>query len=250
MVFLLFAIGTTVWNQYRVETIETESVILANVEDREYPAEVFVPTPISREERLASMRQKIAEGGAITISSPEPVVEEETEESDLVTTDVVVPVVQRCSGYREFSGSWQFEGIKFDVTEGARIVYRESTSVPKSSSETIASGTVLVTETGREILLQLPIRTSPSTNTHCLASDVVGVAQDGSLIRNNETGLYGIFSANTLIGYALDGFPIYGVSNIPSDKCGGQMTNGQYGYYLAEERDVILNCYSSVPVSI
>ena len=60
--------------------------------------------------------------------------------------------------------------------------------------------------------MQLPVRNIPSGGTTCISTDVIGIATDGSLIRNNEAGVYGIFGANTLVGWALDGFPIYGSS--------------------------------------
>ena len=82
----------------------------------------------------------------------------------------------------------------------------------------------------------------------CLYSDVVGIAQDGSLIRNNEVGLYSVFGSDTLIGYALDGFPIYGKIKESGDKCGGSVVNGQYRYSLSDQREFILNCFSAPPV--
>jgi hypothetical protein len=81
-------------------------------------------------------------------------------------------------------------------------------------------------------------------NPTCLPHEVVGIARDGSLIRNDEAALYGIFDDTVLIGYALDGFPIYGQTvDRPLDQCGGAMVDGSYRYYLSEERDHVLGCY-------
>lgn len=245
VVFLLVAISATVWNQRSGKLSATETVLLAEVTDREYGAEVALPELLSREEKLASMRQKIAEGGDISISSPEPIMDEEStedgvgEEETETEIEVEISVAQHCVGYKKYSGQWQVSGIMFEVTEGARIVYREN-----------SPDVVAVSGMQKEVVMQLPLLGLSTTNTNCLKTDVVGIAQDGSLIRNEEAGLYGVFGANTLIGYALDGFPIYGVSSQVGDRCGGQVVNGQYGYYLSDNRDVILNCFSSTPVNI
>jgi hypothetical protein len=68
------------------------------------------------------------------------------------------------------------------------------------------------------VVLQLPLPFGPQGKT-CLSYDVVGVALDGSLIRNNEHSLYQVFGSETLIGYALDGFPIYGLNKSSAARC-------------------------------
>ena len=115
---------------------------------------------------------------------------------------------------------------------------------------TTASGTPLLT-TETEVVIQLPLRSVPLGTASCLPTDVVGIAKDGSLIRNSEVTLYAVFGADTLIGYALDGFPIYGArSGVALDECGGTGAIGQYRYYLEAERGYILNCFASEPISI
>lgn len=245
IVFLLVAIGVTVLKQDSNSIATNKSLLLVDNLDKEYSAAVDISSSLSREDRLVAMRKKIADGGEIFISAPEPAVEEDAEVEE-VSVEQEPVAVQQCPGYREFSDLWKVDGILFDVVEGYRILYREVESIPVYN----ASGTSYTGDTKREVLLQLPVRIAPTSNVSCLSTNVVGVAQDGSLIRNNETGLYGVFGSNTLVGYALDGFPIFGVSNRPSDKCGGHMENGQYGYYLSDERDVILNCFSATPTSI
>ncbi len=242
--FLLVAIGATILKQGQVETDSSKSVILAQVDDREHSAEVSVPESISREDRLASMRQKIAEGGKITVSAPQPAVQEEVVEAAVVAE---TNTVQKCAGYRESSPLWQVDGVQFEVTEGVRIVFRE---VIEAKTQMIGSSSVPTSETRREILAQLPVRTFKSPSSSCLPTNVVGIAQDGSLIRNDEAGLYGVFGSGTLVGYALDGYPIYGVSKVVGDKCGGQVAGGQYGYYLSDKRDSVLNCFSALPISL
>ncbi|MEZ4195225.1 MAG: hypothetical protein R3B53_02395 [Candidatus Paceibacterota bacterium] len=80
---------------------------------------------------------------------------------------------------------------------------------------------------------------------------MVGIAKDGSAIRNQDVALYSIFGQETLVGYALDGFQIFGQNNsVPLDECGGAMVNNEYRYYLSKERQTVLNCYSGVPIKI
>ena len=72
-------------------------------------------------------------------------------------------------------------------------------------------------ETGPSAVLQLPSRTMPAASPSCIGSDVIGIANDGSLIRNDELSLYGVFGSETRIGYALDGLPIYGITTMRGD---------------------------------
>jgi hypothetical protein len=79
---------------------------------------------------------------------------------------------------------------------------------------------------------------------------VIGITIGGSLIRNNEVGVYGVFGGDTLVGYALDGFPIYGTSGQKTDICGGGMIGGQYRYMISSSRGTIINCFAGTPVAI
>jgi hypothetical protein len=71
------------------------------------------------------------------------------------------------------------------------------------------------------------------------------------LIRNDEVNLYGLFSANTVVGYALDGFPIYGAAaDRTTDQCGGAVGDSGYGYMINSERDFIVACFRARPVEL
>lgn len=251
VVFLIAAIGTTVWQKRSSSNLVTEASQFAEVGDKEYTAEVYAPETISREERLADMRKKIAEGSGVTISSPETIVMavEEVEENDIPENETKGEL-DKCLDYIEYSGLWPAVGVQLDVAEGARIVYMEITSENELNQDVSSSSIVTLPEVQRDVLLQLPVRSGPMPGTSCIASDVVGIAKDGSLIRNREVGLYGIFGSGTIVGYALDGFPIYGAGEVVSDECGGSIIGGQYGYYLSKDRETILNCFAAVPVDI
>ena len=113
----------------------------------------------------------------------------------------------------------------------------------------------LETAAGQSVTLAPPDvsacqRNSNDAGANRAPSDVIGIALDGSLIKNNEYSLYSIFREETLIGYALDGFPIYGQSEVSTDECGGILADNQYRYYLSKERKAVLYCYSGTPVEI
>jgi hypothetical protein len=253
--FLFFAIGVTVWSQYSTNPSVSNPVILAEVGSQEYTAEVYVRDTQSREERLDEMRKKIADSGDLSFSTPvsdlnTDLIVEAPEENTVSALERSEAVMQQCPGFTEYVGVWPVEGVSIDVVEGARLVYQDIVSEYELAPTTATSGTVLPPDTQRDVLLQLPIRTASMPGISCLASDVIGVAKDGSLIRNNEASLYGVFGSNTLIGYTLDGFPIYGMADFAGDACGGQTVNGQYGYYLSANRKEILNCFVAVPISL
>jgi len=113
----------------------------------------------------------------------------------------------------------------------------------------VASTTSSTTETLVEkvVKLSLPIKFAPLGGQYCVASDIVGVTLGGSLLLNSEANLYKAFSSNTLIGYALDGFPVYGTGTSLTDGCGGISVEGQYRYELSADRETIINCFSDRP---
>jgi hypothetical protein len=217
------------------------AVFVATTEaDQSYSATISTPETASREERIKSLKEKIAAMSDQTIAaapdspSPEiPVLPEVVEGT--------VAVEQRCATYHHSGASWDSHNVKIDEVEGARLVYRDVPAAAGSSTEISSS---------RDVVLQLPLRSIPSAQLSCITSDVIGVAKGGSLIHNTEVGVYKIFGADTLVGYALDGFPIYGASDGKTDVCGGKMVAGQYRYQISNKRSTIINCYASSPVSL
>jgi hypothetical protein len=152
---------------------------------------------------------------------------------------------QYCLEYQPYMGAWPRSGVELEMAEGARLVFEET--LPEM---VLAGSTTVEQAPSRSVLLQLPVTTLPASMPSCLQTDVIGIAKDGSLIRNNEVGLYGIFGSDTIVGYALDGFPIFGMSIERTDQCGGAIVAGQYGYYLSAERTEIVHCFAGQPVSL
>jgi hypothetical protein len=208
------------------------------------PATVVVEDPALREsaraERIATLRQKIAASGLVTLPVSSESIPSDDGASDSATStepDRVVAALS-CSEPVSYQGVWDTRGINFQESEGARVVYREDTSRATSTFAT-------------EVLLQLPTRAYPIGAAVCPSTDVIGVALDGSLMRQNEVALYSIFGAESLLGYALDGFPVYGSFGAPPlDECGGAVVSGQYRYFLDADRPTLITCFSDTPVSL
>lgn len=127
VLFLLMAIGTTVFKQNYNLGMADKPENPAERMNEEYKAEVYVKETVTREERLISMREQIAKSNSVTISSPvsnPPEIETPalSEESESKTE----AEVQYCQDYAKYAGSWPNGGVMLDVSEGARIVYTEN----------------------------------------------------------------------------------------------------------------------------
>lgn len=238
IVFLLVAIGATIVNKKPASVDSGPEIEFVDTTDEDRPVEYYSPETLDRDSRLASMRQKISESLDLMISTPEldPVPDE------VLLDDPVIDNPLYCPNYSVYTGVWPVSGVKHDVAEGARIFYTETNVEvePSSASSSIESEV-------KNNLLQLPLVPAIGVKKNCIPFDVVGIALDGSLIKNNEASLYGLFGGETLIGYALDGFAIYGTSEVQTDDCGGGVVNGSYSYYLSTNRDTVINCFTANP---
>jgi hypothetical protein len=245
IVFLLVGIGVTLLQQgFVLPTGLSAAVFVANPSDAPVTASVSSEVEISREERIASLRKKIAALGTLE-SEPSPEAEQVAASSTAAATVAVSEIVEnRCAAYAPFGGVWDSRKILMSEAEGARIVYRET------ESPSAASGTAPVAAKTKQILMELPVKSLPPASSHCIPTDVVGITTNGTLLRNDERIAYGSFDAGTLIGYALDGFPIYGSSNTQTDTCGGVVVGGQYRYYLHPERTTMISCFAGKPINL
>lgn len=214
-------------------------------------------TAVDRPGSLASMRAKIAALGA-QFGEISPENEVVTAEADPVvggsaTTTDDKDTVTLCANYRTIAPP-ALGRVAFKEGEGALMVYRTEVAVAQPLVDPSASATASVPPISglRDVtLLQLPLRTSPLSQSSCIPYDVVGIATDGSYIRNDEQSAYAVFGSDILIGYALDGFPIYGLNKrVTTDSCGGARGFDTYRYYLSDTRDGVLGCFSGVPISL
>lgn len=249
IVFLIMAISATLFKTQTKSDSQDSQIQFVDSAQEEYSAEIILPESVSRESKLAEMKRKIAESGEVSISAPvdeEMGIEEEVV-AEVVSEESLQGELINCPSYSTYAGAWSPDGVKFELSGGVRLVYRDVVSEPKTVSASTSSSS---TESliNRLVLIELPIY--PIVSKSCIPTDVIGIANDGSLIRNNEAGLYGVFGPQTQIGFALDGYPIYGLSNNTQDECGGEIVGGQYGYYLSSERETVLNCFTGRPSSI
>lgn len=228
-IILLLVMGLSFSNSNSTLNQEAGSILALEFDetDKSYSVEEnIIDIDEKRKKRLEALAAKIANISIPAVEEPEPEVKVETEDPDMVGEVVL------CNNYQKYNGLWSAAGLQFEVVEGARLLSR-------------------TTDTESELVLQLSLFSTPYGNSSCLKTDVVGIALDGSLIRNNDYKLYGIFSSETLLGYALDGFPVYGLNSAKNtDKCGGASTNGQYAYYLDKDREGVVGCFAGTPVTL
>lgn len=234
VVFLLVGIGTAVADRFsKVQTVSTEPIFVTS--EINEVASVAVQEP-DRASRRAQYRDTIAAGATLYI-------QEEFYEADALDgdeDDVVGNTVQYCPNYRAYAGQLLGNTMPLIVREGARVIYQE---------EAIQASTSVATAE-RTVALAIPLRAIVAGSPACLSTDVIGVTLGGTLIRNTDVVRYAGFSATTLIGYALDGLPIYGQSDVPLDQCGGAVVNGQYQYHLSLDADTLLRCFTGVPAEL
>ncbi len=204
------------------------------------------PEGFAYDERVRELRKKIAGSSLAEYQdvTVEPTVGTTTEEgsegeTEETTDGTVVLAEKRCSLYQVSNTPWDAREIKMQVSEGARIFYRTGATATVGSTTTAA----------KEILARLPLRTS-GTGSYCVPSDVIGITENGYLIYNDDVALFASYGANALIGYALDGLPIYGASAEKTDECGGARVGGSYRYILNTNRDTVIACFAATPIAL
>lgn len=229
-------------------TSQLAALGLAGVGDEEKTYTATLPDSTREfnfDERVSELRDKIAGRNLASDVEPAVAVVEATTTDELALSEEenneeVVLTEKRCSLYQPSGGLWDARGVKMIVSEGARVFYRDGTATASVGSTTTPT---------KEVLAELPLRKSGS-GAFCIPTDVIGITENGYLIRNNEVNLFTSYGANSLIGYALDGLPIYGASGAKIDDCGGAVVGGQYQYILDDKRDTLIACYAGTPVAI
>ena len=259
VVFLVIGIGATLaqqfsradrtgWDEQPLPPAQPVATYTATSSDAEREPD--------RAQRRAALRAKLAELGDSVLGAPESDALEPDATSSRATSSapdtrsLLAGGVERCPNYATSTVGWQPAGLTFNEVEGARLLERAIAA--EAARDTTATVTAsLPPEQRREVVVQLPLRTLPAPSPSCLPSDVVGIATDGSLIRNDEASIYAIFGAETLVGYALDGFPIYGRNDrAQTDMCGGHIVGDSYRYVLSSEREVVVRCFSAQPIAL
>lgn len=215
--------------------------------NNEISGAVYEPNIIDRESIISRLRTAISTR-EVEIKQTEIPSEEVNVEATISSGGVVA--LQTCSNQKDaldFARTWPREGVTVQVKEGARLVAKVTVGDTNddqshNSTSSVSTPPVIILEP----LLQLPL--NPVTgNSSCVASEIVGVTVDGSLMFNSDAIAYVTTDDSTLIGYARDGVPVYGAYSGQVDECGGYTKGGQYRYSVGSERNYILGCYKAAP---
>ncbi|MFM2381295.1 MAG: hypothetical protein RLZZ76_62 [Candidatus Parcubacteria bacterium] len=202
----------------------------------------------NRNATIERLRSLIAQGG--TTITPSPSVESTVPEASQSTTtahEQTQSSLLLCGGDDSLALKAQWPAsVSVQIENGERIV---SVSVTTETSAVSSSTTVPtdVTIVQKKLLVTRAFPVKRGT-PECVPGSVVGVTASGGLI-TNDASFYGEYGAESLIGYARDGFPIYGFYEGAVDVCGGYQHVNGYRYTLSKERSTVLNCFYSTPSS-
>lgn len=242
VVFLLLGIGTTLV----YEKFQQVTGAVTKVDFNNQISELEVETIQNGDDRaanLARLKEKISEGSVISVPDIDTVIVQETKEPETSITNRTVNYCENLTDHTNLKSSWPAKVVVSEV-EGARMVYEQIMVIASSASST--------TQSIEEVpLLQLSLNQVREAKDNCLPSDVIGITTTGGLLTNNDVSRYSIASELTLIGYALDGLPIYGVRTDAShlDSCGGESGSLGYRYYLRSGENFVLGCFAGTPAT-
>ena len=244
VVMLAMAISATVASRLLKESQLQAVGLDAETTQVQYSAVEQSPT-LNRADNIARLRALVAQGDVIE-SSPSVEVSP-TPESDGVTDGTDSLSCPSPDDGIAVARTWPLEGVTLQLIGASRVVKQVAATEPV---HTTASGTVAAPVTTAErTLLTLPAYPTKTVAPGCIDSEIIGVTTSGSLLFNGDAILYKNTPAGTLIGYARDGFPIYGVSGGEHDQCGGEDTPASYRYSLAPGATKFLSCFSAQPSS-
>ena len=193
-----------------------------------------------RQDAITHLRSKLAEGSVIESS---PSVESSPEISGTQTPDTIECSVTDTG--ISVARLWPLSDVSVEVREGVRIVSQNVTiSQSILTSTTSVQNEIAIT---RKLLLRLPLSPVRQSVPTCPQSEIVGVTPAGSLLFNSDATLYRLTGSETLIGYALDGIPIYGPTSKETDQCGGYESPEGYRYAVSDEVNKVLHCFIAKP---
>lgn len=249
LVFLLIATSYTglAKQDAREWTAPADSIPVPSEEDV-YTAEVFSGDAQSAS-ALERMREKIAAGKGEIIGAPPVMTSVDTlpSQSDAATTTLMQTTgTQYCSvAYTHHKVANWPPGTNVVTNDGVRqVLYQTQTE------ETVGSSTQMVTH--NEVWSEVPIRTVRTAFDSCLPDMTIGITTTGQPLSNSAGMLYQTYAAADIVGYARDGFPIYGpvLDESGLDSCGGLYAGGQYQYHVRAGTADILSCFAGVPADL
>ncbi len=202
----------------------------------------------NKEDTITRLRNLLSQNDTTVVPTPSVVQNEVKEENaeKPVTSSVTL---QACGGddALEAQQLWPQNAVQVRIENGFRTVVQVTTESVQNIGTTTASSSVVTTNVATTTLLQMRAYPVVLGSTSCVSSQVIGVNIDGSLLMNQDTSLNSERGPDDLIGYARDGFPIFGVYEGETDECGGYQHVQGYRYSIGTNRDFILGCYVGIP---
>ena len=197
---------------------------------------------VDRQANIERLRKELAKTDMVIVG---PSLDQSDIPSNATTTEQTKPegrTIQSCTGDDTISRiqNWPKNNVSIKNQDSMRQIVH---TVETSSSS--ASTTVITT-----ILMNIPQNPLVTGSAHCVPSDVIGVTLSGKLMRNADTQFYRAYGPNYLIGYARDGFPIYGSYGGETDSCGGYMDPSGYRYSITPKNDFIVGCFVADPAML
>ncbi len=199
---------------------------------------------IDRQSIIERLREKIRSSDLVITPQPSvtadaSVADDEEQEIDVAST------LLRCAAPDDALAlvpKWPLNQVQFAVegVQRAILTTDEVVTVPATASGTQATES---TQTVKKVLLALPALPQKQTSVSCVPSEVIGVSVRGVLMFNGDMRAYRSTPDNVLIGYARDGFPIYGVYDGEVDACGGYDHPSGYRYTVSADRDYVIGCF-------
>jgi hypothetical protein len=198
-----------------------------------------------RSAHIARLREQIKKGG-LSIT-PNPSVEGElpaaTRETSSTSEAIREPLLCGADDSTGLLARWP-ASVRLVEQAGNRVFEYQVLTAP---IDTIATSSAMMQS---EITYKTLLLTSRSPvqmpSPSCIAGSVVGVSISGAPIQNTTAPL-GTPRSETLIGYARDGFPIYGFYEGEVDSCGGYPHPLGYRYTLKDDQETILQCFKGLP---
>jgi hypothetical protein len=201
-----------------------------------------------RSAHIARLREQIKKGD-LSIT-PNPSVEGAVAVTD--TTPTSTPDIPTKSQKPLLCGADDSVGLLARWPASVRLVERDGNRVFEYPVQTAPIDTIATSSAvmQSEIIYTTLLLTSRSPvqmpSPSCIAGSVVGVSISGAPIQNTTAPL-GTPRSETLIGYARDGFPIYGFYEGEVDSCGGYPHPLGYRYTLKDTQETVLQCFKGLP---
>ncbi len=219
----------------------------------ERSGEVATTAGIDRAGNIARLREQIAADTSSIVPEPDTFVEDVLlPEVDEAAPDDA-PGVRTCLYPDDILpklANWPLSGVTVTAASGARVVsYTETITVEAAADASATTTPTMQTETITQTIASLPLFPGKTPSPSCVPSQVIGVTTGGTMMFNTDTAIWQNVDANTLIGYARDGFPIYGRYSGELDACGGYDHPAGYRYSVSSDRNYLIGCFTATPQS-